>query len=565
MKGILSLFLTLLFLISAVGCTSSDEKTSKKVTDDEKGHTENVKHESKGSNGQKVWKLTVMHTNDTHGHIETVPRRFTVIKKIRKDNKNTVLLSAGDVFMGTLYFTKYHGKAAVNFMNKLGYDAEVPGNHEFDSGTKQFSEFVKKASFPIVSSNIDYSKDLNFHGLLNNSIVKQSKGYGGNIYPAVILNVNGKKVGVFGLTTEETTEVAAPGDDVKFKNHTKVAKNMVKRLKDKGVNKIIAVTHLGVEVDKRLAESVSGIDIIVGGHSHTKLSKAIVVRHNDTPTLIVQASSYGEYLGKLDATFNKSGQIVKWNDKLIAINKKNKNGDFVIKADKGTKAKLDKYTAKLGDYRKKLIGKTLVRLNADRDTKQNVRNSETNLGDLCADSMLWELKRVTNATIALQNGGNIRASINKGDITLGDDLKVNPFGNMIVAIDLTGQQVIDVLEHGVSAVEKEEGRFLQVAGLRYTFDSRKPVGKRILKVEVKKGKSYKPINPKATYTVVTNNYIVEGGDGFKVFKEAEKNGKLKGYKFVDYKVFEDYVKKMSPIKEKKQGRITNVATVHKAS
>ncbi len=165
--------------------------------------------------------LTIMHTNDTHAHLDNAPRRLTAVEEIRASHDNTILLDAGDVFSGTLFFNKYKGLADVQFMNMMKYDAMVPGNHEFDEGPKTFSEFVKQTKFPIVSANIDYSKNADLSPLYKDEIAMT--GDDGTIYPAVILDVNGEEVGVFGLTIESTDELSSPGETISFLNHQEQA------------------------------------------------------------------------------------------------------------------------------------------------------------------------------------------------------------------------------------------------------------------------------------------------------------------------------------------------------
>ena len=141
--------------------------------------------------------LRVLHTNDTHAHLDNIPRRVTAIKETR--NENTLVLDAGDVFSGTLYFNLFNGQADLEFMNMIGYDAMTFGNHEFDKGTSVLKEFIEKAEFPFVSANIDFTKDVNLGSLYKDTIGQPAEN--AEIYPAIITEVDGEKVGIFGLTT----------------------------------------------------------------------------------------------------------------------------------------------------------------------------------------------------------------------------------------------------------------------------------------------------------------------------------------------------------------------------
>ncbi|MGA9286916.1 MAG: cell wall-binding repeat-containing protein [Anaerobacillus sp.] len=491
--------------------------------------------------------LTIMHTNDTHAHLDNAPRRLTAVEEIRASHDNTILLDAGDVFSGTLFFNKYKGLADVQFMNMMKYDAMVPGNHEFDEGPKTFSEFVKQTKFPIVSANIDYSKNADLSPLYKDEMAMT--GDDGTIYPAVILDVNGEEVGVFGLTIESTDELSSPGETISFLNHQEQAEKMVKMFEEKGVNKIVALTHLGKSVEVKLAETVDGIDVVVGGHSHTKLEDAVVVNENEEPTLVVQANEYSKYLGDLDVTFNADGVLTDWDDQLLDLSKKEEGG---FEADSEAQALYDDLKKPLEEIEKKVVGQSNVYLDGKRES---VRTSETNLGNLITDGMLYKAQQFTDATIAITNGGGIRESIDKGPITLGEVLTTMPFGNNLVTLDLTGEEIISSLEHGVSGIETGEGRFAQVSGLKYSFDKDLPVNHRILDVNVKTDKGYVDIDPKATYTVATNAYIAEGGDGYDAMGKAAADGRINQLNFVDFEVFTEYLDEIGTVKQSDEARI----------
>ncbi|MFK3960876.1 cell wall-binding repeat-containing protein [Guptibacillus hwajinpoensis] len=489
--------------------------------------------------------LTIMHTNDTHAHLDNAPKRVTAVEEIRAARANTILLDAGDVFSGTLFFNKYKGLADVQFMNMMKYDAMVPGNHEFDEGPKTFSEFVKQTKFPIVSSNIDYSEDPYLSPLYKNEMAMT--GDDGTIYPAVILDVNGEEVGVFGLTIESTDELSSPGETISFQNHQEQAEKMIKMFEDKGVNKIVALTHLGKAVEVELAKSVEGIDVVVGGHSHTKIEEAVVVDTFEDPTLVVQANEYSNFLGDLEVTFNEEGVLTEWDNELLDLGSKSK-----FEPNEEAKALYDELKKPLEEIEKEVVGQSDVYLNGKRGS---VRTGETNLGNLITDGMLYKAQQFTDATIAITNGGGIRESIDEGAITLGEVLTTMPFGNNLVTLDMTGAEIIDSLEHGVSGVETQEGRFAQVAGLRYSFDKDLPSDERILDVNVKTENGYEDIDPEATYTVATNAYIAQGGDGYDAMGEAAADGRMNELFFVDFEVFTEYLDEIGTVKAKDEARI----------
>ncbi|MCA0991276.1 cell wall-binding repeat-containing protein [Guptibacillus hwajinpoensis] len=499
--------------------------------------------------------LTIMHTNDTHAHLDNAPRRLTAVEEIRAARANTILLDAGDVFSGTLFFNKYKGLADVQFMNMMDYDAMVPGNHEFDEGPKTFSEFVKQTKFPIVSSNIDYSKDPDLSPLYKNEMAMT--GDDGTIYPAVILDVNGEEVGVFGLTIESTDELSSPGDTISFLNHQEQAEKMVKMLQDKGVNKIIALTHLGKTVEVELAKTVEGIDVVVGGHSHTKIEEAVVVDTFEDPTLVVQANEYSKFLGDLEVTFNAEGVLTDWDDELLDLSDDDEL-ERIYESDPEAEALLNELKAPLDEFAQQVVGHSDVYLDGKRSS---VRTGETNLGNLITDGMLAKAQELTDATIAITNGGGIRESIDKGPITLGEVLTTMPFGNNLVTLEMSGQEIIDSLEHGVSGVETAEGRFPHVSGLKFSFDEKLPVGERILDVNVKTKNGYEDINPEAMYTVATNAFMAGGGDGYTTMGEVSDSGRINQLNLVDYEVFTEYLDEIGTVKAKEEARIVEAETM----
>lgn len=520
--------------------------------------------------------VMVMHMNDHHAYLEQFPYVSTVVKEIRAEHKNNLLLHAGDAFSGDLYFNAFQGAADVAVLNELGFDAMTFGNHEFDlGGSKEghlkLQEFIKAAKFPFVSANVDFSGDKLFDGLQTRNVTADYKN--GQIYDGIVLDVNGQKVGVFGLTTEETPTISSTGE-VKFENYIERAKASVKAFEDQGINKIIALTHIGYDDslvwdnDLELAKQVAGIDIIVGGHSHTELKEPKVVNGDtDAPTIIVQANEYGKALGTLDVRFNTKGKIYSHAGKLIGIDQK------TITSDSAIDTLLKPYKDKVSELKKESIGvKAAVVLDGERDHNNegisSVRHNETNLGNLMTDAMLAKAKSINDKTsIAIQNGGGIRASIDEGDITMGDVLTVMPYGNALAIVELTGADLLATLEHGVSeaVIEggkglKEKGAFLHVSGMKFTYDSTKAAGERVQSVQVLEGDKYVDLDKAKTYFVATNTFTAKGGDNFKQLEAAYKAGKVSEPGFVDYVNFIDYVKTLTgDLAPKVEGRIIDVS------
>lgn len=524
--------------------------------------------------------LMVMHMNDHHGYLEPFPYISTVVKELRAQHKNNLLLHGGDAFSGDLYFNAFLGAADVAMMNELKFDAMTFGNHEFDLGSskeghKKLQEFVKAAKFPLLGANVDFSKDELFKGMQTRGVAENYKD--GHIYDGVVIDVNGQKVGVFGLTTEETPSIASTGK-VEFENYIKRAQATVKAFEDKGINKIIAVTHIGFDDslvwdnDKELADKVKGIDIIVGGHTHSKIKAPEVINGTTAaPTIIVQAQEYGKVLGTLDVKFNSKGQIYAHAGELIVTDPTSK--DFTVKADPAVAKVLAPFTDKVNEIKNASIGvKATVLLDGKRDSENSgvssVRHNETNLGNLMTDAMLWKAKSINAKTsIAIQNGGGIRTSIEEGDITTGDVLKVMPFGNALAIMELTGEEIKKTLEHSVAAdaIEggkglKENGGFLHVSGMKFTYDSTKAKGERVQSVQVLEGDKYVDLDNAKTYFVATNTFTAKGGDGFEALGNAYKAGRVSEPGFVDYENFIEYVKTLkADLAPTVEGRIIDVS------
>ncbi|WP_251037661.1 S-layer homology domain-containing protein [Paenibacillus albidus] len=531
---------------------------------------------------EEDFSLRILHTNDTHSHLETVVKRMTAIKQERTGN--TLLLDAGDVFSGTLYFTKFEGLADLNFMNYIGYDAMTFGNHEFDKGLRALRTFVDKANFPLVSSNIDFtSKDNELKEIYNDTvgvIKNDASELKGQIYPAVVKEVYGEQVAIFGLTTEDTVGLSSPGSNITFEDYKTSAELTVAMLEAQGINKIIALSHLGYTVDAQLAEQVAGIDVIVGGHSHTKLDQPVVKNADGERTLIVQTGEYGQHLGELDVAFDGKGVITSYNGRLLDVS------TFV--EDQVAKAMLVKYDEELAEIRKTVVGNTAVELNVNRmiDGKSTrvVRKEETNLGNLIADGinskskeLLMKLLTPADSSsiqgyVAIQNGGGIRAGINAGEITLEEVLTVMPFSNSLVALKVTGQELIDSLENGVSGLESDQGRFAQVSGMKYTYDSTRKAeiinptthelqqkGERIVSVEIRQADgSYKPVDPQAYYILSTNSFMAGGGDFYRSLAKAKADGRYYELYLPDYEVFTAYLEQVGTVNMGTEGRITDL-------
>ena len=549
--------------------TVDDTESSGLLATEEDDVEEEPEDEAEEKDDVEDFALKVMHLNDTHSHADKLPRAITEVKNQRAKNDNNLLLHAGDSFSGTLYFNLFKGQADLEMFNLMGIDGFAFGNHEFDLGTPEghpeLREFIEKANFPFLGANVDFSADPTLRHLKDSSPVVENPN-GGKVYNAIIKDVNGENVGIFGLTTEDTKDIASP-ELVKFLNYKQAAEDAVVALEAEGVNKIIAVTHIGYDSnpavgnDLLLAELVPEIDIIVGGHSHTKLDKTVVKGTEDNPTLIVQTGQYVDNLGVLDVVFDKDGKIVKHEGKLINLSEVTPDEEAEQKLAEN-KLKVD---ALFNEYSGAEALKELTNPRHDDDNKSDsVRANETELGNLVTDAMLAKAQeKFPETSIALQNGGGIRAPIAKGPITNGEIINVLPFGNDPVIARITGAELKEILEHSVNQAPNESGGFLHVAGMKYYFDSNKDVGDRVIRMQVLEDGKYIPVEDDKEYVVTTNQFTAQGGDGFDTFKKVYAEGRVTNIGELDWEQLRDYMTEerylngiVDPVRE---GRILDAA------
>ena len=466
------------------------------------------------------YSITILHTNDFHSRFEPISkydspcspesnaegkcfggtaRLTTAIAAAKARTNNYILVDGGDQFQGTLFYTYYKGALAAEMMNKLGYDAMTVGNHEFDDGPEVLHGFKDTINFPILMSNADVSAEAMLAGKLAKS---------------TIIERGGEKLGLIGLTPQDTDDLASPGPNVIFTDPVGAVQGEVEKLTAEGVNKIIVLSHSGLNVDKRIAAETTGIDVIVGGHDNSLLSNTNERAKGPYPvmvgnTAIVQAYAYGKYLGELNVTFDDAGNITEAVGEPVLM-------DASVDEDAATVARITEAAAPLEEIRNKVVATATAAIDGDR---ANCRTVECQMGNLVADAMLDRVKD-QGVTIAIANGGGLRSSIDAGDVTMGEVLTVLPFQNTLATFQVSGATVVEALENGVSQIEDVAGRFPQVAGMKYTFDAAAEVGSRISDVMVQEGGAFVPIDVAKTYTLVSNNYVRNGGDGYKMFLNA---------------------------------------------
>jgi len=471
-----------------------------------------------GSAAQAETTVTILHTNDFHSRVEPVSkydsacsaednaagecfggyaRLITAVKEARERNPDALLVDGGDQFQGSLFYTYYKGEVAAEIMNTLAYDGMTVGNHEFDDGPEVLRGFMETVEFPVLMSNADVSKEPALANILKKSTV---------------IEKGGEKYGLIGLTPEDTNELASPGKNVTFSDPVAAVQAEVESLTAEGVNKIIVLSHSGYGLDLRVAKEVEGVDVIVGGHSNTLLSNVIEDAKGPYPTMVgdtavVQAYAYGRYLGELTVTFDDDGKVVKADGEPVVI-------DASIAENESTLARVTELAAPLDEIRNEVVAAAAAVIEGNREV---CRVQECEMGNLVADAMLDRV-RDQGVSVAVMNSGGVRASIDEGEITMGEVLTVLPFQNTLSTFKISGADLLAALENGVSQVEEVKGRFPQVAGLKFKWDPSKPAnGGRIVEAMVQQGEDWVPLESEATYGVVSNNYVRSGGDGYGMF------------------------------------------------
>ncbi len=438
--------------------------------------------------------LIILHSNDIHGRLEShgseerggMVRLATLVENQREHwgAERVMLLDAGDTIHGTNIVNLFDGIPAIEVMNYMGYNAMVLGNHEFNFGQGVLQERIEDADFPILGANVIYDED--------------GSPFTASAY---IEEISGVRVGVIGLATEDTPVTTHPDNvlGLTFAEPAGIASILAQRLKDvHDVDVLIALTHVGLEVDEKLASAVPELDVIVGGHSHSTLTEPAEVNG----TLIVQAHEYANFLGSLALTVEDRA-VVDYDYHLLPVTQ-------AVPKHPGVQGIIEEWNEVLDERLGEEIGWTGTDWEGERE---DVRTRETNLGNLIADIM----REAVHADAAVTNGGGIRASIAAGDITVEDIYTVLPFDNTILALELTGQQLLEALEHGVRQYPEASGGFLQVSDIEFTIDADAEPGQRVTNVYV----AGAPLDTGKTYTVATNDFLAAGGDGYEMLADAE--------------------------------------------
>jgi 5'-nucleotidase / UDP-sugar diphosphatase len=490
--------------------------------------------------------FTILHTNDLHAHddpyiehgrsIGGMDRIVHLIHSIKSHNPDDVLtIDAGDIFQGTPYFKFYHGATEVELLNDAGYDIYTIGNHEFDNGPDNLAKQLKAAKFDVVDCNLDASGCPELAAEIKRSVVK---------------TIHGQKVGFIGAILPDLKSITLLSGKVNVINAEDdwiaPIREEIARLKEQGVNKIILVTHVGVDLDRKLA-ALPEVDAIIGGHSHTRLDKPIIIEHPDgSHCIIVQTGCYGKALGKLDLAFSPDGKIDLPNVHYHLINITGR-----IKADPAISSYLREKAQPFIAQRRSIVGI------AEENFNNNFRNTpeDSALGDLVTDALAAGTAG-EGATITINNRGGIRTRIDKGPISEEMVNELLPFDDNVMVASVSGQDLLKILENSVGGTAASPimlgARFLDVHGLKFEWDPLAEQGHRVHNVLAANASGQlKALDPNAQYRLAVNSYTFGGGEGYD-FSRAQ-NVKNTGSQTCVY--LRDYLIKQKKVQPKTSQRI----------
>ena len=437
-------------------------------------------------------KLSIVEVNDFYQMSETsgrggFARLAAVVKAERAAGKHVLVVHAGDTLSPSLMSGFDQGAHMVDLFNVLVLDAFVPGNHEFDFGKDSYLKLMASARFPIFAANL--------------------RGPDGKVLPGhqdhTVIEVEGVKVGILGVTLDESPIISSPGD-LKFGSTYDAVATEAKALRAEGADIVVAIAHSGIENDWRMFNAHLA-EIMVLGHSHD-----LRVEY-DGKGAMVESGADGEFVVVTDLALDKQTKDGKtrfsWHPNFRIIDTAG------VAPDPDMAAKIKVYEAELS----KELDVPLAVLDVPLDTHEAVsRAGETAFGNLVADA----LRAATNADLGLTNGGGIRGDKEYAagsQFTRKDVLTELPFGNQTVLVRIRGADLLAALEHGLDKLPAPTGHFPQVSGMTIEVDASKPAGSRVAKANI----AGKPLDPAASYTLATNDYLLRGGDGYDMLPRAE--------------------------------------------
>jgi len=444
----------------------------------------------------------------------------TVVKQERAGAEHSIFVHSGDAYSPSLMSGILKGAQIVDMLNTVGLDYMVLGNHEWDFGEDILRERIWESNFAVLASNAVDGEGLPIDGTVRTAMV----------------NVGPFRVGIMGLLTTNTKVISNAVND-EFLPVVATAKALAKELKGQGANLIVALAHIDVLEDQELLDS-GIVDVLLSGHDHNSIS------WDDGRSVWMEAGEDSEKVAVMDlkmTSYEKRGKKrFKWEADMRMVDTLNVSEDAVVAA------KIKEYKGLLSKELDIKIGTTTTELDS---RKKTVRGAEAAIGNLIADAM----RDGVDADIGFANGGGIRAKkiyAPGTTITRGDILTELPFGNVVVKLELSGAQIWEALENGVSQAENGAGRFPQVAGISFVWNPKANAGSRIVSAKI----GGQPLNKGRSYTVATNNYAASGGDGYKVFKKGKVIIDASGATLLASMVM-DYIKAKGTVSPKVEGRI----------
>lgn len=480
--------------------------------------------------------LTLIYMADTHKALDKMPKIKTATDKFKKQAANPLIIHAGDYSMGSQGIEQQ-----VKILNKIGLDIATLGNHEFFSGPKRLADTLNHSEFKTIVSNLEIPKDHPLKSVFDNKKAVNS----------LIKEIEGKKYGFIGAVTKSINGTGYDPymEGMKASTPIDAIDKEVKLLEKQGVDRIILVSHLGYLYDKVLAEKLSGIDVIVGGHSHIALPgiKKDINLFNSAkkePVLLLHAGAYGEVIGVSHLIFNNEGilQVGEQKPEILHNYFRRVFNFFKDKISNTTRNSLVEVSSFKDD---KEISKIVAREKGNMTKIATINKpisgdwpvwGPSQLGCLTADAV----KEQTKADIAIIQPGAIRLGIPKGDVYAEEIMNVNlPFNTAIVKVKISGLNILKALNKGATSAGKQnKPGLLQVGGLKYNVDMKRHITARVIDVMVKEGNEYKPIDRNKEYTVAFDRYLQDGGDGIEPLKNNTLietfPGKCYGSMLVDY-------------------------------
>lgn len=569
----------------------------------------------------KPLELTILHMNDHHSHISAenfdydvsalslmdklesgedisevsvtyggFPMMVSLFDTLESQSKNVVKLHSGDAITGTLYYSLFNGVADAAVMNEVCFDAFALGNHEFDDGDAGLANFLDAlnstaCNTSVLAANVEPGTD--------------SAIASGYIEPYSVIERDGQKIGIIGIDiASKTKNSSSPDQGTLFLDETTTAQANIDLLKAQGINKIILMTHYQYTNDLILASNLTGVDVIVGGDSHTLLGDSSftdlgfnptaeyptqVTNADNEPVCVVQAWEYAHLMGKLNVSFDENGVVTQCSgqpympvaaefnyeyndeedrtlssgDQFTVTQALTSHSEVVVtQADATTANLLSTYDEQVDVLKETVIGSSsqdlcLVRFPGESRSavcdKTVTYENGSDISNIVAKAFL---KGTPTADIAIQNGGGVRVDVLAQDYTIADAFTLLPFSNTLVTLELTGQQVVDVLEDALDSgldPNGSTGAYPYASGLRFDVDASQTKGNRISNVEVNSqvASTWAAINLSTTYTVVTNDFIASGQDGYDTFGVVYNQGNYENT-FTEYaQGFINYVKSLT--------------------